>query len=134
MLKKMIVKLLSCYLVVATLTIGFVQNVNACFAPSEVMNHTTANRSEDLHKIQNAIELKLVSERLRQVGFTNEEIKAKLACLSDEQLHKIALQIEGLRVGGELLTVVFAAIIVVCIAWIMLVAADILDTDVKVSY
>jgi hypothetical protein len=120
-------KLLSCYLVVAVLVIGFVQNVYAGFVPSEVMNLTGVDHVEDLQKIQSALELIMVSERLKQLGFTTEEIKAKLAYLSDEQLHNIAVQIDGLRVGGEFLTVVFAAVFVACIAWILLVGVGIIE-------
>jgi len=127
MMERKTTKLLSCYLVVAILAIGFVQNVYAGFAPSEVMNLTGVDRSEDLQKIQSALELKMVSERLKQLGFTTEEIKAKLAYLSDEQLHKIAVQIDGLRVGGELLTVVFAAVFIICVAWGLLVGVGTIE-------
>ena len=127
MTERKITKLLSCYLVVAILAIGFVQNLYGGFAPSEVMNLTGVDRAEDLQKIQSALELKMVSERLKQLGFTTEEIKAKLVHLSDEELHKIAGQIDGLRVGGELLTVVFAAVFIVCVAWILWVGTGILD-------
>jgi hypothetical protein len=120
-------KLLSCYLVVAILAIGYLQNVYAGFAPSEVMTLTGVDRAEDLQKIQSALELKMVSERLKQLGFTTEEIKAKLAYLNDEQLHKIALQIDGLKVGGEALTVIFAAVFIFIVGWTMLVATGIID-------
>jgi|APFre7841882724_1041349.scaffolds.fasta_scaffold02323_1 hypothetical protein len=120
-------KLLSCYLVVAVLAIGFVQNVYAGFVPSEVMNLTGVDQVEDLQKIQSTLELKMVSERLKQLGFTTEDIKAKLAYLSDEQLHNIAVQVDGLRVGGEFLTVVLAAVFVACIAWSLLVGVGILE-------
>jgi hypothetical protein len=127
MMKRKTTKLLSCYLVVAILAIGFVQNVYAGFAPSEVMSLTGVDRAEDLQKIQSALELKMVGERLKQLGFTTEEIKAKLAYLSDEQLHKIAVQIDGLRVGGDLLTVLFATVFIVCVAWILWVGTGIVD-------
>jgi len=127
MMERKTTKLLSCYLVVAVLAIGFVQNVYAGFVPSEVMNLTRVDNEEDLQKIQSAIELKMVSERLKQLGFTTEEIKAKLAYLSNEQLHNIAVQIDGLRVGGEFLTIVFAAVFVACIAWILLVGVGTIE-------
>jgi len=127
MLERKTTKLLSCYLVVAVLAIGFVQNVYAGFVPSEVMNLTGVDHEEDLQNIQSAIELKMVSERLKQLGFTTEEIKAKLAYLSNEQIHNIAVQIDGLRVGGEFLTVVFAAVFVACIAWILLVGVGTIE-------
>jgi len=127
MLERKTTKLLSCYLVVAVLAIGFVQNVYAGFVPSEVMNLTGVDHEEDLQNIQSAIELKMVSERLKQLGFTTEEIKAKLAYLSNEQIHNIAVQIDGLRVGGEFLTVVFAAVFVACIAWILMVGVGTIE-------
>lgn len=97
--------------------VGFAQSVYGGFAPSEMMNSPGIERTDDLQKVQSTLELKMVKERLKQLGFTTEEIKEKLPLLSDEQLHQIAIQIDGLRVGGESLTVIIAAVFVVCFAW-----------------
>jgi hypothetical protein len=113
-------KLLVCYLAAAILAIGFFQNVYAGFAPSEVMNLGGIDRTEDLQKVQSILESKMVGERLKQLGFTAEEIKGKLAYLSDDQIHQLALQLDELKVGGFHGAIVLIA--VVAIAAILLVA------------
>jgi hypothetical protein len=125
MMERKTTKLLACYLAVAIFTIGFVQNVFAGFTPSEVINLAGVDRAEDLQKIRSALELKMVSERLKQLGFTTEEIGSKLVTLSDDQLHRIAIQIDELRVGGSLgavAAVVFVVCFIYAIVFVILLA------------
>lgn len=119
--EKKITKLLACYLAVAIFAIGFVQSSYAGFAPSEVMNPACFDRIEDIQKIQSALESKMVGERLKQLGFTAEEIKAKLAYLSDDQLHQLALQVDELRVGGDvaLAAVILIAVVIIAAVWLV---------------
>jgi hypothetical protein len=105
-------RMLACYLVVAVFTIGFVQKVYAGFSPSEVLNASTFDRSEDLQKIQKVLELKMVSEKLKELGFTQEEIQGKLDQLSDEQLHQVALNLDELKVGGDGLGIVIGLLVI----------------------
>jgi hypothetical protein len=122
-----ITKLLSVYLVIAIVVIGFVKNVYAGFAPSDVVNLTGVDRSEDLQKIQSALELKMVSKRLEQLGFTTGEITVKMANLSNQELHNVALQSDGLRVGGEAITIIFAAVFAAVVIWIMLIGTGTIE-------
>jgi glucan phosphoethanolaminetransferase (alkaline phosphatase superfamily) len=95
------IKILACYLVVAVFAIGFAQKVYAGFSPSEVVNASAFDRAEDLQKIQKVLELKMVSEKLKELGFTQEEIQERLDQLSDEQIHQVALNLDELKVGGN---------------------------------
>jgi hypothetical protein len=61
----------------------------------------SAERLEDLQTIQNALETKVVRQRLEDLGFTSDEITAKLNGVPDEQLHAAATQIESVLVGGN---------------------------------
>jgi hypothetical protein len=94
------IKYLAGYLVVAMFVIGITPRAYADFSPSEVIG-SPANRDSDLQKIQSVIEMKMVGERLRSLGFTEEEINKKLNQLSDSQLHELALQLDELKVGGD---------------------------------
>ncbi|RJQ22623.1 MAG: hypothetical protein C4560_02220 [Nitrospiraceae bacterium] len=93
-------KWLAIYLAMAILIIGSAQNVCAGFAPSRI-GPEGGHRTEDLRKIQSVIESKMVGERLTQLGFTAEEVKGKPAGLSDDQLHDLAVQLDELKVGGN---------------------------------
>ncbi|MBP1708616.1 MAG: hypothetical protein H6Q40_405 [Deltaproteobacteria bacterium] len=105
-------RILACYLVVAVFTIGFVQKVYAGFSPSEVLNDSSFDRSGDLQKIQKVLELKMVSEKLMELGFTQEEIQGKLDQLSDEQIHQVALNLDELKVGGDGLGIVIGLLVI----------------------
>lgn len=72
-------------------------------------------RSADLELIQAQLESKLVTQRLSDVGLTPSDIQDRLAGLSNEQLHQVAQNIDGLQTGGELILIlaIIGAIVVV---------------------
>lgn len=98
---KPFMKYVSCYCVVAVFAMGIVPRVYAGFSPSNVVALPESERSADLGKIQKMLEMKVIQERLKQLGFSKEEIESRLKQLSDEQIHKLALQIDELKVGGN---------------------------------
>jgi hypothetical protein len=51
--------------------------------------------------IQRALENKLVKERLKDLGYTEEEIKARLDQLSEAELHRLATQLDALVPAGD---------------------------------
>ncbi len=113
-------KQISWYLVVAMFIIGIAPKVNAGFAPSEIIPYTQIDRNADIHKIQKIIETKAVSTRLLQLGFTTEEVKNKLAQLSDQQLHHVASQLDDLKAGGDVLGVIIALLVIAILVVILL--------------
>jgi hypothetical protein len=54
-----------------------------------------------LEKIRQFLEMKMVGERLKQLGLTRAEIQTRLNSISNQQLHKFALQLDNLRVGRD---------------------------------
>jgi hypothetical protein len=111
-MKRKGMKILACYLVVAILAIGTAQKVYAGFSPSEVVNASNFDRGEDLQKIQKVLELKAVGERLKQFGFTQDEIQARLDRLTDPQIHQFALHLDELKVGGDGLGIVISVLVI----------------------
>ena len=87
------------YLVVAMFIIGIAPRVDAGLAPSEIIAIAQGERTADLEKIRQALELKAVSERLNQLGFSREDIQNRIVQLNDQQIHQIALQLDDLKVG-----------------------------------
>jgi hypothetical protein len=119
MKNRMMVKALCCYLVVALFVIGVVEKSYAGFSPSEVIALSPFERTVDLAKVRAALETKVVSERLAQLGYTKDEIQSRLNELSDQQLHGIALKIDELKVGGDgggaVIAILLIAILVILI-------------------
>jgi hypothetical protein len=113
-------KSISWYLVIALFLISIVPRVDAGLAPSEVITFAAADRVEDLQKIRQILEMKAVSERLIQLGLTSDEVQQRLASLSDQQIHQIALQLDDLRIGqtdalGVIIALLVIAILVIVI-------------------
>jgi hypothetical protein len=54
------------------------------------------DRSKDVEKIQKFLEAKMIRERLRAFGFSQEEIQARLNLLTDDQIHQVTLKLQSL--------------------------------------
>lgn len=114
-------KQISWYLVVAMFIIGIAPRVDAGLAPSEIIALSQTDRAADLAKIQKALELKAVGERLAQLGLAQEEIKNRLDQLSDQQIHQAALQLDDLKVGqGDALGIIIALLVIAILIVILL--------------
>jgi hypothetical protein len=111
-MKKTFMQYVTWYLVVAMFAIGIAPRVYAGFSPSEVVGFSPIDRASDLGKIQNAIETKMIGERLKQIGLTPDEIQKKLSQLNDQQIHRLALQLDELKVGGDTGWVVLGVVLV----------------------
>ena len=61
----------------------------------------TAIRLQDLETVQAALEIKMVQQRLADLGLSQDEIRARLNGLSDADLHTLASNLDGLIHGGS---------------------------------
>ncbi len=93
--------MVACYLILAMFVIGITPRVYAGFSPSEAVSILNVDRSSDLERIRKVLEMKMVRERLKDFGFTPDEIEKKITQLSDQQIHQLAVQLDELRVGGN---------------------------------
>ena len=123
-MKRSLIKCLSCYLVVALVVIGAAQKVFAGFSPSEAISIEKFDRSSDLKKVQKVLEMKLVGEKLRELGFTPNEIQGRLDQLSDEQLHQLALHLDELQVGGDAGWVIVLHLIAILVVLILYLSGN----------
>jgi hypothetical protein len=114
-------KQLTWYLVIAMFIIGIAPRVEAGLAPSEIIALAQVDRDADLGKIQKILETKAISERLIQFGLTQDEVQKRLAQLSDQQIHKIALQLDDLKIGqDDALGVIIALLVIVILVVVLL--------------
>ena len=102
--------------------LGITPRVQAGFSPSEGIQVGAPDRSADLKAIQKVLELKMIGERLRQLGFTEEGIQQRLSRLSDEQIHRLALKLDEMKVGGNgevVISLLVIAILVLILIYLL---------------
>ena len=121
-------KQISWYLLFAMFIIGIAPRVDAAMAPSTLIASSPLERAADLVEIQRVLEMKVVKERLENLGFTAEEVRARLDQLSDHQVHQLAQQIDDLRVGKDSA----GTVIIVLIVIVLIVVAVLYFTGRKV--
>ena len=81
------------------------------------------DRAADLAMVQKTLESKELRQKLMDYGLTLEETEARLAGLSDEQLHRLAANMDSVQAGGDalgfLLGLVLIALLVVLIIYLL---------------
>lgn len=102
------------------------------FAPSalagpissvEMISDSLSTRTADLATIQQALEHKVVSQRMAELGFTPDEIQLRLTHASDAELHQLATESEKLMAGGVAGLLISLLVIVLLVALILRVTA-----------
>lgn len=105
-------KFLSIYLIVAILIIGTVQSLSAGVIPSEM---TLNVKSQDMEKVQKFLEMKIVSQRLKDFGYSEKEIMDRLSTLDEQTLHKLALKIDEIKIAGDAGAAVILALVIIAL-------------------
>jgi hypothetical protein len=121
-MKGRITKYVTWYMALTMVILGMTPRVQAGFSPSEGMQVGAPDRSTDLKAIQKVLESKMIGERLRQLGFTDEGIRQRLSRLSDEQIHRLALKLSEMKVGGNgevVISLLVIAILVVILIYLL---------------
>ncbi len=100
-MSKKLIKCVSWFLVVGMFALGVVPRVDAGLSPSGIIALSQADRTSHLQNIQKILETKMVCKRLQQLGLSQDDIQMRLSRLDDKQLHRIALRLDEIRVGGN---------------------------------
>lgn len=83
----------------------------------------SAGRAADLEKIQAALELKIVQQRLIDQGLSPDETMARVNKLTDEQVHQLAMHTDSIEAGGGpvgfLVSVMVLALLVVLLIFLL---------------
>ena len=116
----MIKKYLVLYLACAMFVIGIAPRLEAAFMPSEGLVPALSMRAMDVEKVRAALEQKLVRQRLQDLGFSVDEISARLSELTDAQLHYFATRLDDLKVGGDGLGFVIAVLVIIALIILIL--------------
>ena len=107
------------YLAMAMMLLSSVPN-NASAGLITSQMAVEGSRQADIAKVQTALESKVVSQRLADLGLNPEEVKAKVASFSDADLHTLASNVDQLNGGGDGLGVVIALLIIVLLIVLIL--------------
>lgn len=77
--------------------------ISTAAGPAEAMFLPAApqTRAADLATIQKALESRAIQQRLMDYGLSPEEALAKMSGLSDEQVHRLAANVDALQAGGR---------------------------------
>lgn len=95
-----------------------------CLLPSPALgaplpSQTADGRSAgDWERVRQALELRIVQERLGEIGLTAEEARAKLASLTPEEIHQLAARVQEVHAGGngaEIVAVILLAVLLVIV-------------------
>jgi Family of unknown function (DUF6627) len=100
-MSKRLIKCVSWFLVVGMFALGIVPRVDAGLSPSGIIALSQADRTSHLQNIQKILETKMICKRLQQLGLSQDDIQMRLSRLDDKQLHRIALRLDEIRVGGN---------------------------------
>jgi hypothetical protein len=111
------------YLVMAMFIIGITPRVYAGLSPSEGVALSSAEGASELEQIQKFLEMKMVRERLRELGLSPDEIQARLNQFSDRQIHQLALKLDDLKVGANEGLVIVVLLLAVAIMVVIILQA-----------
>jgi hypothetical protein len=110
-------------LIVSMTLISIVPHVEAAFISSEA-SFSDNMRQQDVATIKKILEQKLVRDRLKALGYNEDEVKARLDKLSDNELHRFATQLDGLTVGGDFWSVLVTVLVIIGIIALILFITD----------
>jgi hypothetical protein len=103
--------------------ISAVPSVEAGFVPSD-RSLVPSLRDQDMQAVQKVLENKIVSKRLEAMGFSQGEIEQRLGQLSDQELNKLATQLDTLAPGGDGIGFLIGVLVVVLLVVIILKLLD----------
>ena len=106
-------------LVFSMVFISFVSGVEAAFVPSDE-SLSSGVRQKDMATVKKILEHKLVTERLKALGYTETEVKSRLDRLSNNELHRFATQLDTLAPSGNGLGVIISILVIIALILVIL--------------
>ncbi len=103
--------------------ISFAPKAEAALVPT-AMSMASELRGQDMDIVQKALEHKAIKGKLAALGYTDEEISAKLSAVSDSDLHSLATQLDSLDAGGDGVGFVIGLLVIVLLVVVILKLSD----------
>jgi predicted PurR-regulated permease PerM len=94
----------------------------AALIPSMGSNGNTAHDTlqKDIATIQQALETKIVQEKLKAYGLTAAEVAAKVPSMTPAQIHTLATASNDVLAGGDGLGVIIAVLVIIILVIIIM--------------
>ena len=94
----------------------------AGLAPSRVSGTTSiaSARDADMVMAQRALENKVVAQKLRDYGVSPADAQARLASMSDNDLHTLASSSKGLPSGGDATGAIIGVLVIIILVVVVL--------------
>lgn len=94
----------------------------AALIPSMGSNGHTASDTlqKDINTIQQALETKMVQEKLKAYGLTASEVAAKIPSMTPDQIHTLATASNDVLSGGDGLGVIIALLVIIILIIIIM--------------
>jgi predicted PurR-regulated permease PerM len=94
----------------------------AALIPSMGSNGHTASDTlqKDISTIQQALETKMVQEKLKAYGLTSAEVAAKIPSMTSDQIHTLATASNDVLTGGDGLGVIIALLVIILLVIIIM--------------
>ena len=83
-------------------------------------SQVSMERSADMTTVRQALENKIVGQRLQELGYSADEVEQRLAMLSDEELSKVASDIENLDTGGSAVGLIIGVLVITILVLVIL--------------
>ena len=111
-------RMVTVYLVFAFLIIGALPVKSFAYIAGSAT--VIDSRGADTDKIQRALESKVVSHKLLELGLSEEEVSQRLSLLTDEELHQFASKVDDLSSGGSFLGVTIGLLVIGVLVLVLL--------------
>lgn len=111
------------FLIMLMTTLSFVPRAEASMVPT-AMTMASETRTQDLTTVQKVLENKAVKARLSALGYTDQEITAKMSLVSDAEMHNLASQLNALDAGGDGLGILVTLLVIVLLVVVILKVSD----------
>lgn len=92
--------------------------VDSAFSDKNVV--VKSEREVNIDKIQRALENEIVKEKLKAYGLDENQIKEKLAQMSDQQIHMLAQASDKVLAGGDAIGFTIGVLIIVLLVILIL--------------
>lgn len=89
----------------------------AMLAPAQ--GAAATDRAADMRTVQTALESKIIRGRLKALGLSEQETASRLGKLTDQQVHRLAKDIDTLSPGGDVGGILVIVLLVLLIVFVI---------------
>ncbi|MCM0755578.1 PA2779 family protein [Desulfovibrio aminophilus] len=117
-------RLMAVFMALFMWTLAFVPRAEAGFVASQALTDSAATRSQDIATVERVLQNKVVKQRLQELGYSDQEVRDRLAGLSDQELNQLAGRIDTVAPAGDGFGFVIGLLVVAILIVILLILAD----------